>query len=724
MNLFYPLFCAVLMAGSSGCGSAPRVEAPAPLPLTTPLARNTNQPAQTQEAISAGVTHPASAPVIVEATPTQPASVPAPVPRHVEEELMGLFLEGALLEERQKPEDAGRVYSKALELLPGSTYLSAMAGKAFLDSGDAGKAIEMARAAAEQGTREREIYRLLGDAYAKQKNWDQAIPEYERLSALEPDSLDTWGKLAVLYERTRQTDKAIAAYQKMARLDPRQAFYYHYKIASLMAQTRRYEDALKEYQQVAESLPDQFEIAIRIGQLQEVLGKTDEAAETYRKAIELARRPEDEIPIRKQLGILNQSRKSYPEAIRQYQRILELDPNDRTTRKILAFLLFSQEDQEASLKEAETLLKDEPADFQLQLVRREILKNRDRAAEAQEGFLKGFEAAIEQSQEEDIQFYLVELAREDTLQELGELHRLDTLNTLLEKCRKKFPKIPRVLFVMAKTAQSTPDEARLDQCLHDILADLEQARSTRDGDWLTSQCGELYSWYKVRLAFETRGLSRSLMDALKNCEAAFADNVDLLRLVALVHMDRREWIEAEEALNQAKDLTSPEDEDYKDFLFQLAVVYDKLDRVADIERVMREAIEDYPGDAQAYNFLGYTYADRNLHLEEALSLIEKALKLSPRDGNIVDSLGWAYYRLDRNREAIGHLQRALELEKNHPVILDHLGDALHKEGDRKKAVEYWRQAIQYGPEFPLEFTPEFKERVARKIQEAMSQEKP
>ncbi|HQH71501.1 MAG TPA: tetratricopeptide repeat protein, partial [bacterium] len=83
-----------------------------------------------------------------------------------------------------------------------------------------------------------------------------------------------------------------------------------------------------------------------------------------------------------------------------------------------------------------------------------------------------------------------------------------------------------------------------------------------------------------------------------------------------------------------------------------------------------------------------------------------------------------YYRLDRNREAIGHLQRALELEKNHPVILDHLGDALHKEGDRKKAVEYWRQAIQYGPEFPLEFTPEFKERVARKIQEAMSQEKP
>ncbi|MFB3787535.1 MAG: tetratricopeptide repeat protein [bacterium] len=724
MNLLYPLFCAVLMAGTSGCGSTPRVKAPAPVPLTTPLARNEDQPAPAQEILPAGETFPASGPTVVGATPSQPASIPAPIPRQREEELMGWFLEGALLEERQKPEDAGKAYAKALELLPGSTYLSAMAGKALLDSGETGKAIEMARAAAEQGTREREIYRLLGDAYTKQKNWDQAIQEFERLSGLEPDSLDTWGKLAILYERTRQTDQAIATYQTMARLDSRQVFYYHYKIASLLAQAHRYEEALQEYQQVAQSLPDQFEIAIRIGQLQEVLGKSEEAAETYQKALTLARRTEDEIPIRKQLGLLYQSRKSYPEAIRQYQRILELDPNDRTSRKILAFLLFSQEDQKPALEEADTLLKDDPGDFQVQLVRREILKNMDRAADAYDGFLKGFDAAAEQGREEEIQYFLVELARDDTLQQLRELNRLDPLNSLLEKCRRKFPTNPRVPFVQAKIAQSLADEVRLDRSLHDILADLEEARSAQNGDWFTGLCGELYSWYKVRLAFEPRGLSQPLLDTLKSSEAVFADNVDLLRLVALVRMDRREWIEAEQALIRAKDLTAPDEDVYKEFLFQLAVIYDKLDRVADIERVMREAIEVYPDDAQAYNFLGYTYADRNIHLEEALALIEKALKLSPQDGNIVDSLGWAYYRLDRNREAIGHLQRALELEKNHPVILDHLGDALQKEGEWKKAVEYWRQAIQFGPDYPLEFTPEFKERVTRKIQEAMSQEKP
>ena len=72
---------------------------------------------------------------------------------------------------------------------------------------------------------------------------------------------------------------------------------------------------------------------------------------------------------------------------------------------------------------------------------------------------------------------------------------------------------------------------------------------------------------------------------------------------------------------------------------------------------MKEAMELYPDDAQVYNFLGYTYADHNVRLEEALKLIEKAHQMAPEDGNIVDSLGWVYYRLGKYELAIQHLKR-------------------------------------------------------------------
>ena len=726
MNFFFPLFFAAVMAGTSGCGSSPRLANPRTTPaiaLSVPVPVSPHNDPDSIPVASAGA-EPLPGPSSVEeatASATSPASRP---PSQPQEEVLNLFLQGALLDERQKHEDAGKAYSKALELLPGSTYLSAMAGKALLDSGEIDKAIEMVRPAAEQGTQEREVYNLLGEAYAKQRKWEEAIREYERLAGMEPNSVDTWSKLAVLYERIRHFDKAIETYQKMARLDPRQSVYYQYKIATLLSQAHRYEEALEAYQTVARSLPDQFEITLRIGQLQEVLGRTEAAVETFQNALNLTRRPEDEISLRKELGLLFQSRKAYPEAIQQYRRIVEIDPDDRNSRKILAFLLFGQEDQQPALQEAETLLQADPGDFQMQLVRREILKSMNRVQEAHEGFLAGFDSAIGQGQTDEVQYFLVELAQDETIQPLQELDLLESLHLQLEQCRQKFPQNPRILFVSAKIAQTTLDIPRLDQNLRAILSDMEQALASSNQDWISALCGELYSWYKIRLAFGTRGLSGDLLAVLKKCQPVFADNLELLRMVGLVHMDRREWLDAETVFTRARELAIPGDENSKEFSFQLAAVYDKLNRLDDIERILREVIQNYPDDAEAYNFLGYTFADRNIRLEEALTLIEKALLLSPGDGNILDSLGWVYYRLGRNREAIDYLQRALELEKNHPVILDHLGDALQKEGDSEKAVHYWELAIQYGPEYPLEFTPEFLERVKQKIQQAESQEKP
>jgi Flp pilus assembly protein TadD len=116
------------------------------------------------------------------------------------------------------------------------------------------------------------------------------------------------------------------------------------------------------------------------------------------------------------------------------------------------------------------------------------------------------------------------------------------------------------------------------------------------------------------------------------------------------------------------------------------MVHEKLDDIAGLERDLRRVISLKPDHAHAYNALGYTLADRNVRLEEALPLIEKAATLAPRDGFILDSLGWAYFRLGNLDKAVALLREAFTL-RNDPEIAAHLGEALWKAGQREEAMQ-------------------------------------
>ena len=98
------------------------------------------------------------------------------------------------------------------------------------------------------------------------------------------------------------------------------------------------------------------------------------------------------------------------------------------------------------------------------------------------------------------------------------------------------------------------------------------------------------------------------------------------------------------------------------------------------------------------NYLGYSWVDMNINLEEGLDLIRKAVDLRPSDGYIVDSLGWAYYRLGRFEEATVELERAVSLKPDDPVLNDHLGDAYWRVGRRLEATFQWAHARDMKPD--------------------------
>lgn len=110
------------------------------------------------------------------------------------------------------------------------------------------------------------------------------------------------------------------------------------------------------------------------------------------------------------------------------------------------------------------------------------------------------------------------------------------------------------------------------------------------------------------------------------------------------------------------------------------------------------ALELQPDQPLVLNYLGYSWVEQGMNLERAMGLIERAVALRPTDGYIVDSLGWAHYRLGDFENAVKHLERAVELRADDPIITDHLGDIYWKVGRRNEAKFQWERSLVLGAE--------------------------
>ena len=151
--------------------------------------------------------------------------------------------------------------------------------------------------------------------------------------------------------------------------------------------------------------------------------------------------------------------------------------------------------------------------------------------------------------------------------------------------------------------------------------------------------------------------------------------------------ERKMYVEAEQVLGQASK-AFPDD---VDLLYEQAMLNEKLERLDEMERLLRRVIAIKADHPHAYNALGYSLAERKLRLPEARALIQKALELSPGEPSITDSMGWVEYRLGNRDEAIRLLRRAY-LARPDPEIAAHLGEVLWSAGQSEEARRVFREA--------------------------------
>ncbi|PZP22447.1 tetratricopeptide repeat protein [Pseudomonas kuykendallii] len=154
----------------------------------------------------------------------------------------------------------------------------------------------------------------------------------------------------------------------------------------------------------------------------------------------------------------------------------------------------------------------------------------------------------------------------------------------------------------------------------------------------------------------------------------------------------RAWTLMQQALKQY-----PDD---SDLLYTRAMLAEKRNDLAQLEKDLRLIIQREPDNAMALNALGYTLADRTTRFEEARQLVEQAHQLNPQDPAILDSLGWVNYRMGNLDEAERLLRQALQQFPDHEVAA-HLGEVLWAQGKQKEAKKIWSDALKAQPDSPV-----------------------
>ena len=172
----------------------------------------------------------------------------------------------------------------------------------------------------------------------------------------------------------------------------------------------------------------------------------------------------------------------------------------------------------------------------------------------------------------------------------------------------------------------------------------------------------------------------------------------------------------EKALDAAEKLSESK-ADKEAVYFLLGAMFEKQKKYAPAEAQFRKVIESNPRSANALNYLGYMFADRGVHLEEADGMIRKALEIDPHNGAYLDSLGWVNYRMNKLDEAERNLREAIDVMAD-PTVYDHLGDVYLKEGKVKDAIAQWQLSLKEWEKPQSDADPAEVAKVTKKLESA------
>ena len=400
--------------------------------------------------------------------------------------------------------------------------------------------------------------------------------------------------------------------------------------------------------------------------------------------------------------------KDKPAAAAMLERVVA--PYDGTLEAhiVRAQAALARADKPAAVREAQAALAAQPDSEIAMLMMAQVLEDDARVAPMLAAFLKKHPEAREvraayarvlvnqkQFPQARAQFEALLEARPD---DAGNLYALGVLATQMNDSKAADTYFTRFVEILGRNPNDERDPTRALLILAQLAeerGDLAAARQWLEKVPTGTEPQLLFNAQVRRAGLLAKGGdlagARRLLASLKPAEPALQAQVVVAESQLL--RDAGQLPEAY-ALMEGATQRFPKN---PDLLYDFALLAEKAGRVEVMEKVLREVMVLAPDNHHAYNALGYSLAERNIRLQEALALITRALEMAPGDPFIMDSMGWVQYRLGNLDDAEIHLRRAYALRRD-PEIAVHLGEVLFQKGKQADAQELWREARAKDPQ--------------------------
>lgn len=203
---------------------------------------------------------------------------------------------------------------------------------------------------------------------------------------------------------------------------------------------------------------------------------------------------------------------------------------------------------------------------------------------------------------------------------------------------------------------------------------------------------------RIATNLEAMGDVDGSVKAMEALVAQDPSRTDVLLTLGDVLRAHQRWSEAANAYGRAIALQPKPTREQWSLYYSRGIALERAGQWTAAESDFLKALELEPNEPHVLNYLGYSWIDKGMNLDQGQKMIEKAVAQLPTDGDIVDSLGWAFYRTGNYNRAVETLQRAVELHPEEATINDHLGDALWLTGRQEEARFQWRRALSFTPE--------------------------
>lgn len=260
-----------------------------------------------------------------------------------------------------------------------------------------------------------------------------------------------------------------------------------------------------------------------------------------------------------------------------------------------------------------------------------------------------------------------------------------------------------------------PDHAFALAALSNTFESLKKFQAANDTYDRIPRGTALQSSIDIRKAFNFNSLDKvdEAHALLQSVAMAEPKDVRPLEAIGNIMRARKRYDEAVGAYTKAIGLIPKLEKRHWAYFYSRGTCHERLKNWPAAEADLQKALTLFPDQPLVLNYLGYSWIDQGLNLTQGLGLIEKAVSLRPDDGYIVDSLGWAYFRLGDFKEAVKYLERAVELRPDDPTLNDHLGDALWRVGRLTEARFQWDQSLSLKPE------PEDIDKIKEKLEKGL-----